>query len=114
MQEHRNLYITEGLNTLADEIHEWATRKGFWDKERNFGEMIALQHSELSEALEAERHGNPPDDKCPELDSVSAEFADTIIRILDTCAARDIDIEKAIQMKMAYNEGRPFMHGKKF
>lgn len=52
--------VKSGLNTLAAKIHETARDHGFWDKERNFGEMIALMHSELSEALEAHREGNPP------------------------------------------------------
>lgn len=46
------------LNDYADEIHGQAEASGFWPPEgRNFGEMIALMHSELSEALEAHRNG---------------------------------------------------------
>ena len=35
------------LKALAEEIHETAKSKGWWDKDRNDGEMIALMHSEL-------------------------------------------------------------------
>ena len=39
-------------------IHEIAKEKGWYDDgERNFGEQIALIHSELSEALEHKRRG---------------------------------------------------------
>lgn len=40
------------LSSFAVEIHATAKAKGWWDTDRNFGEQIALMHSELSEALE--------------------------------------------------------------
>lgn len=48
------------LNGLAKRINDNAQAHGFWPPEgRNFGEMIALMHSELSEALEAHRNSEP-------------------------------------------------------
>lgn len=102
------------LDALAASIHDCAKRHGFWDEPRNDGEAIALMHSELSEALEALRAGNPPDDKVPEFSGAEAELADTVIRILDFAAGRGYRLGEAVIAKMAYNETRPHRHGKAF
>lgn len=104
----------DDFTRLGEYIHAWAKRKGFWDTERNDGEMIALMHSELSEALEGIRHGNPPSDKIPDFSAAEEEMADVVIRVLDTCTARGWRLFDAINAKMAYNEGRPYRHGKRF
>lgn len=102
------------INELAKEIHATAKRKGWWDEPRNNGELIALCHSELSEALEALRHGNPPDDKIPEFSGAEAELADVIIRILDMAEGNKWDVAGAMIAKMKMNQTRPNKHGKQF
>jgi len=96
-----------GVNKLIKECHSIAREKGWWKDERNDGELIALMHSELSEALEALRnHGTR--------DNVAEELADVCIRIFDFCGARNIDLEETLRKKIAYNKTRPYRHGKKF
>lgn len=101
------------LADLAESIHQTAIDKGWWAQDRNDGELIALIHSELSELLEALRHGNPPDDNLPEFSSAEVEAADALIRLLDMAKARGWRVGEALLAKMAYNEGRAYRHGGK-
>lgn len=101
------------LMLLQDDIHQTAVDKGWWDKKRNDGEAIALMHSELSEALEALRAGNPPDDKVPEFSGLEAELADCIIRILDFSGGRNLRVVEALFAKHQMNKGRSYKHGGK-
>jgi hypothetical protein len=104
----------EAWNALAKDAHTTAKSKG-WNARRSDGESIALCHTELSEALEALRHGNPPDDKIPEFDGASAELGDTVIRIMHFGRARKFKVGEAIVAKMTFNKSRPVRHGgKKF
>ena len=80
---------------------------------RNDGELIALMHSELSEALEFLRKGNKPSDHIPEFLGVEEEFADVIIRIMDMAHRRGYRLAPAILAKMQFNESRPYKHGGK-
>lgn len=121
-----------GLNEFAHDVHENAVAHGWWETEREFGTIIALCHSELSEALEEHRSGKPPlyfsgkdasgcteERKTPfppvitKPEGVAVELADCIIRILDYCGHAGIDIAEAIRIKHKYNKTRPYRHGGK-
>lgn len=131
------------LNELAAQLHQVALDRGWWQDRSldSFGTVIALIHSEASEALEEFRNGHdlaevywahadgtrcedPTGVKvlgerlakpCPlaKPEGVPIEFADIVIRVLDACAANGIDIDKAIDIKTAYNLTRPQRHGGK-
>lgn len=104
--------LHEGINLLCDSAHGRAHNNGWWHnletdepKDRNDGEMIALMHSELSEALEGHRT-NAMDKHLPHRKSVEVEMADCVIRIADYCRARGLDLAGAIVEKMQFNDNR--------
>ncbi len=101
-----------GLRAAQQLAHTTATNAGWYTDPatgkpitRNVGEVIALMHSELSEALEADRK-SLMDDKLPHRKGIEVEFADCIIRILDTGAALGLDVPGAIIEKNRYNRER--------
>jgi len=104
--------VLDGIQAAQELAHKTATDAGWYANpatgepvERNFGEVVALMHSELSEALEADRK-NLMDDKLPHRDGREVEFADCIIRILDTAAAHGMDLAGAIIEKNRFNQQR--------
>lgn len=139
----------DGLNSLALKINKTAKDKGWWRgtevecgdstvfTARPVGEVLALIHSEVSEALEEYRDGHDlrrtryvhkdgtvcdAEAQCRSALGVNSdakpegfpiELADVLIRVLDACAEWDIDIEEAMRVKVLYNSTRPERHGGK-
>ena len=101
------------ISEIQKTIHDTAKEKGWWDKPREAPECIALMHSELSEALEGYRIGNPHSDKIAPFSQIEEELADVIIRVLDFAEHNSFEIEKALAAKMAYNDNREYRHGNK-
>jgi len=102
----------EVINEVAKKINKSCVAAGWYTDlgsgkpiERNFGEVIALMHSELSEALEGWRK-DLMDDHIPNRKNMEVELADCVIRIFDTAHAEGLDIGGAMAEKFAYNQTR--------
>jgi NTP pyrophosphatase (non-canonical NTP hydrolase) len=132
------------MEQLIKKAHGMAKEKGFWESERNKGELLMLTVSELSEALEALRKGHYADksiadelyrdieihqfdDEFNIMDgpwkasfeaniksSFEDELADVAIRLFDLCGGLGVDLAKHIELKMMYNSMRGYKHGKQF
>jgi NTP pyrophosphatase (non-canonical NTP hydrolase) len=107
-----------GLNKLCKEAHKNSVSKGWWEEERQLPEILALIHSEVSEALEEYRYGKGVgeiyfNDYSPDKpEGIPIELADILIRVFDLCGKHNINLKRAVKMKMEYNKQRPYKHGK--
>jgi len=89
-----------GLNQKMMEVRALADDKGFSSDEARIWEMLALIHTEVSEATDAYKKGKS-------YEVVGEELVDAIIRILHLLSALDQDAEALFQRVMARNWERP-------
>lgn len=134
-----NMHKLEDLKKFAEEAHQVSRSKGWYDPELTPAtdlERHMLIVSEIAEATEEVRNGNPPIYQIYESDGFSnlktkilpidykwsnsskpegeaVELADAIIRILDYAEAKKLPLIEAMLMKNEYNKTRPYRHGGK-
>lgn len=105
------------LASLVDRIHAGNVKAGWWNDpvtgeplKRNVGELLALQHSEISEALEGARK-DLMDDHLPQYKMFIVEQGDLFIRTGDICGSPIGGggrlFAAAVRDKMNYNANRP-------
>lgn len=92
---------------------DWPTESGATDpgatnnlaKTRKIGTLLALIHSEVSEALEGLRHHDRS--------NFEEELADTLIRVLDVSTGLGVDMDAVVRAKLEKNRQRGVRHGGK-
>jgi NTP pyrophosphatase (non-canonical NTP hydrolase) len=92
-----------GLNEKMQAVRALADGKGFSSSPERIWEMLALIHTEVSEATDAYKKGQP-------MEEVGEELTDAVIRILHLLSALDLDAEKLFQDKMKKNWERPYKY----
>ncbi len=114
------------LNILATQCGEAARVNGWHDRYldiTDYEEMLdhlvaktALISCETSEAIEELRSGHTPNEVYESAggkpEGYPTELADIIIRTLDLAYMLSIDIDAAVQEKLAFNTTRGHKHGK--
>ena len=94
------------FNDLQEVVHDANKKKGYWDKPYNDCEKLCLIHSEVTEAMEAVRYGNPKDKQLPQHSNLEVELADIIIRIMDYAGGKNFKLGQIITDKIKFNETR--------
>lgn len=96
----------QNMRRLVEQCHGLVNELG-WRKNHDytFGELIALCHAELSEALEGHRK-QQADRHLPDRPAVEVELADVVIRICDMSGQMGFDLGGAIAEKLAVNVQR--------
>lgn len=97
--------VSDGVNSLTNLCHGLARNAGWHDNPREEGTMMALIHSEVSEAMEGLRK-DLMDDHLPNRKMAEVELADVIIRVCDFAGLKGYDLGGAIVEKLEYNRNR--------
>ena len=92
-----------GLNARVVEVRELADAKGFSAAPERIWEMLALIHTEVSEATDAYKKGEP-------MERVGEELIDAVIRIFHLISALGLDADALFDAKMAHNWERPYKY----
>lgn len=106
------------IGRLVAVAYRDAKRAGWHETPRTFGDVVALIHTEVSEAFEEYRDGAGPTEVLVDRDTgkpegIPIELADVVIRVADYCGEAGIDLAAAIKQKLRFNRVRPHRHGGK-
>jgi NTP pyrophosphatase (non-canonical NTP hydrolase) len=93
----------QSLNAYVSAVRALCDAKGFSSDPDQFWQMFALIHTEVSEATDAYKKGEP-------LEAVGEELVDAVIRIFHMLSAMGVDADALFDGKMAKNWARPYRY----
>lgn len=121
------------LNELVKEVYQRNIIKGYHIKPISNCELLCLIHSEVSEAVEADRKGrrmpNVSLDQILKVEdndefifyyesavkgTYEEELADILIRLLGLCGKCEVDLQSHLELKMRYNLVKQLDQNKKY
>lgn len=92
------IYMENSISALCTRAYE-NSKSMVSGNRKNFSEVIALMHTELSEAYEEYRNKKGYNETYYEENGkpcgIPSELADVVIRVFDFCGGMDIDLEKS-------------------
>ena len=104
----------ESYRKVALKQYETSKEKGFWDDGITHPAiLIAKAHSELSEALECFRMGNPPDKNIKDMSGAEVQLSDCLGILMGIEVGLGLNISGALLRKQEFNKTRDYRHGGK-
>lgn len=109
------------LRDIQKAVWRTAEEHGWHGEDDTIPVKLVMIHSEVSEALEEYRNTPPECEVSPiyynegseKPEGFGIELADIVIRVLDLSEMVGIDLTECVQVKMEYNDTRPYRHGGK-
>ena len=112
------------FSEIQKKVANTAKEHGFWDVDidsnpASIDRKLMLIVGEITEAHEEWRKGNlttyyQTTESGNKPEGFFPELADAVIRIMDLAEQLGVDLQPIILEKDAYNERRPYKHGKQF
>jgi len=98
------------INESVSEIHATAVEKGWWDGKRQKLALHMLMVTEVGEASQCVRKGDPLDGADGKPEGEAAELADVVLRVMDYFGHEGWDLAAMLRRKMDYNKTRTARH----
>ncbi len=95
----------EAFRTLDNDSHDQLRQQTYKSAVTGLLTRLPCQYTTDSEGVETQTNNKP--------EGVWSELADVVIRVADLCGLYGIDLDEALEAKMAYNKTRPYRHGGK-